>query len=89
MSLLIVLVIAAVAVLLGLFLAYLPMRILVAQMAKAVAAPIREFIQRQRDRRTIVRESPDRRKPPDSVRPRVARESADRRKAAQSARPKM
>ena len=47
----------------ALALAYLPMRLLVAQMARKVAEPIREFIQRQRDRRTRARETPDRRKP--------------------------
>jgi hypothetical protein len=46
----------------ALALAYLPMRLLVAQMARAVAAPIRELIQRQRDRRARARETPDRRK---------------------------
>ena len=48
--------------LLALVLAYLPMRLLVAQMARSVTAPIRQFIQRQRDRRTRPRQSPDRRK---------------------------
>ena len=46
---------------LALALAYLPMRLLVAQMARGIAAPIREFIQRQRDRRARARETPDRR----------------------------
>jgi len=55
-------IIAAAAVLLALGLAYLPMRILLAQMAKSVAEPIREFIQRQRDRRAMTRTTPDRRK---------------------------
>ncbi len=62
MSWLVILFIAAAAVLLALVMAYLPMRILVAQIAKAVAAPIREFMQRQRDRRTLARTTPDRRK---------------------------
>ncbi len=62
MSRLVTLFIAAAAVVLALFLAYLPMRILVTQMAKAVAAPIREFMQRQRDRRALARTTPDRRK---------------------------
>jgi len=62
MSWLVTLFIAAAAVLLALVLAYLPMRILLTQMAKAVAAPIREFMQRQRDRRALARSSPDRRK---------------------------
>ena len=89
MSLLIILIIAAVAILLGLVLAYLPMRILLAHMAKNIVAPIREFIQRQRDRRTISRETADRRtKPPEPVRPMVARETPERRKAPESATPK-
>jgi len=89
MSLLIVLIIAPVAILLGLFLAYLPMRLLLAHMAKQITAPIREFIQRQRDRRTIDRDSPDRRKPPvEPVRTMIPRETSDRRKAAESATPK-
>jgi hypothetical protein len=89
MSLLIILLIAAVAILLGLFLAYLPMRILLTQMAKNVTAPIREFIQRQRDRRAAARETPDRRTVPlEPVRPIIARETSDRRKAAESATPK-
>jgi len=62
MSWLVTLFIAAAAVLLALVMAYLPMRILLTQMAKAVAAPIREFMQRQRDRRALARSSPDRRK---------------------------
>jgi hypothetical protein len=89
MSLLIVLAIAAVAILLGLFLAYLPMRILLTQMAKNITAPIREFIQRQRDRRTAARETPDRRtRPAEPVRPMISREASDRRKTAESATPK-
>lgn len=43
---------------LSLALAYVPMRLLVGQIARNV----REFIQRQRDRRTISRDTPDRRK---------------------------
>lgn len=62
MSALVVIAIAACAVALGIFLAYLPMRLLLARMAKGIAAPIRAFIQRQRDRRTLAREGPDRRK---------------------------
>ncbi len=46
---------------LALALAYLPMRLLLGQMARKVAEPIREFIQRQRDRRAKARETPDRR----------------------------
>ena len=62
-SLLVILVIAAAAILLALGLAYLPMRLLLASMAKRVAQPIRDFIQRQRDRRELERATPDRRKP--------------------------
>jgi hypothetical protein len=59
-SLIGILIITAAAVALGLLLAYLPMRLLLTQMAKKVSA----FIQRQRDRRTRARQSPDRRKAP-------------------------
>jgi hypothetical protein len=50
----------ALAVVLALALAYLPMRLLLAQMAKRVTA----FIQRQRERRLSHRDTPDRRKAP-------------------------
>ncbi|MDQ6801404.1 MAG: hypothetical protein M3041_11250 [Acidobacteriota bacterium] len=59
---LVILVVALAAVVLALGLAYLPMRLLLASMAKRVAQPIRDFIQRQRDRRTLERATPDRRK---------------------------
>jgi hypothetical protein len=62
MSQLVILIIAASAVLLALAMAYLPMRILLTQMAKRVTEPIRDFIQRQRDRRALARGTPDRRK---------------------------
>jgi hypothetical protein len=58
MSAIVVLVIAALAVILALGLAYLPLRLLVGHIAKNV----REFIQRQRERRTAERATPDRRK---------------------------
>jgi hypothetical protein len=58
MSAIVVLVIAALAVILALGLAYLPLRLLVGHIAKNV----REFIQRQRERRTAERPTPDRRK---------------------------
>ncbi len=61
-SLLVILVIASAAVVLALGLAYLPMRLLVAGMAKSIAAPIRDFMQRQRERRAMSRATPDRRK---------------------------
>ena len=62
MSLVVTIIVAVAALILALLFAYVPMRLLVAQMAKAVAAPIREFIQRQRDRRAMARGTPDRRK---------------------------
>lgn len=58
MSAIVVLVIAALAVVLALGLAYLPLRLLVGHIAKNV----REFIQRNRERRTVDRDTPDRRK---------------------------
>jgi hypothetical protein len=58
MSVIVVLVIAALAVVLALGLAYLPLRLLVGHIAKNV----REFIQRNRERRTVERPTPDRRK---------------------------
>ena len=93
MSLLVILFIAAAAILLGLLLAYLPMRLLLAQIAKKVAAPIRDFIQRQRDRRTAARETPERRKLAESVPPKVVRQprreqGRDRRDAPEAASPK-
>jgi hypothetical protein len=61
MSLVITALVFALILVLALALAYLPMRLLLAQMARNVAQPIRELIQRQRDRRARARESPDRR----------------------------
>jgi hypothetical protein len=58
MSAIVVLVIAALAVILALGLAYLPLRLLVGHIAKNVRA----FIQRQRERRAVERATPDRRK---------------------------
>jgi uncharacterized protein YqfA (UPF0365 family) len=63
MSMLVVVAIAIIAVGLGLLLAYLPMRLLISRMAANVAAPIKAFIQRQRERRARGRASPDRRAP--------------------------
>ena len=58
MSTLIIVVAAlAVAVVLGIAMAYVPMRLLVSNMAKNV----QQFIQRQRERRTVQRGTPDRR----------------------------
>jgi uncharacterized protein YqfA (UPF0365 family) len=62
MSFVLTIAIAAAALVVALLFAYLPMRLLLAQMAKQVAAPIRELIQRQRDRRAMARGTPDRRK---------------------------
>ena len=59
-SIVITLVVIAAAVALGIGLAYLPMRLLVSH----IAANVRQFIQRQRDRRSTVRDTPDRRKEP-------------------------
>lgn len=61
MSTVIILLVALAAVLLGVALAYLPLRLLMNSMASKIAAPIREFIARQRDRRKIKRDSTDRR----------------------------
>ncbi|HEX3578828.1 MAG TPA: hypothetical protein VHY33_09725 [Thermoanaerobaculia bacterium] len=58
MSAIVVLVIAALAVILALGLAYLPLQLLVGHIARNVRA----FIQRQRERRTVERATPDRRK---------------------------
>ena len=59
MTTLLVLIFAlAVALAIAIGLAYIPMRLLLGQMARNV----REFIQRQRDRRNIARETPDRRR---------------------------
>lgn len=57
-TLLVLIVALAVALAIAIGLAYIPMRLLLGQMARNV----REFIQRQRDRRTISRETPDRRR---------------------------
>lgn len=57
-TLLILFVALAVAIVIALGLAYVPMRLLVGQMARNV----RQFIQRQRDRRTVARATPDRRR---------------------------
>jgi len=53
-----VLVVVAAGIALAIALAYVPMRLLIAQMAKNV----QQFIQRQRDRRAMDRHTPDRRK---------------------------
>jgi hypothetical protein len=57
MSLLITVVVIVLALALALALAYVPMRLLLGQMARNVS----NFIQRQRDRRRVDRSTPDRR----------------------------
>lgn len=52
----------AAAMLLAIALAYVPMRLLVTHMARN----IRQFMQRQRERRTVARDTPDRRKTAES-----------------------
>ena len=61
MSSIVTLIVIAAAVVLGIALAYVPMRLLLAQIAKNVTS----FIQRQRDRRRTVRGTPVRRKDED------------------------
>lgn len=61
MSTVIILLVALAAVFLGVALAYLPLRLMMNSMASKIAAPIREFIARQRDRRKAARDSTDRR----------------------------
>lgn len=61
MSTLLIVLVAAAAVALGILLAYLPMRLLIGRMAAGIAAPIKAFIQRQRERRASARATPDRR----------------------------
>ena len=61
MSSIVTLAVIAAAVVLGIALAYVPMRLLLAQIAKNVSS----FIQRQRDRRRTARATPDRRKEED------------------------
>ena len=56
-STVVTLVILIVALVIALGLAYVPMRLLVGQIARNV----RQYIQRQRDRRAIARSTPDRR----------------------------
>ncbi len=54
----VILIIAALAVVLAIGLAYVPLRIVVGHIARNV----REFIERQRERRSIARATVDRRK---------------------------
>jgi uncharacterized protein YqfA (UPF0365 family) len=55
-------IVAALCLVLALALAFVPMRLLLAAMARSIAEPIRNFIARQRqERRVNPRKSPDRR----------------------------
>jgi len=58
MSTILLLVVVAAGIGLAIALAYVPMQLLISQMAKNV----QQFIQRQRDRRQMARNTPDRRK---------------------------
>ncbi|HXA19182.1 MAG TPA: hypothetical protein VN380_19485 [Thermoanaerobaculia bacterium] len=58
MSTIVILIIAALAVVLAIGLAYVPLRLLLAHIARNV----REFIERQRERRSVDRATGDRRK---------------------------
>jgi hypothetical protein len=58
MSTILILLVIALGIVLATALAYVPMRLLLEQMAKNV----QQFIQRQRDRRHAERSTPDRRK---------------------------
>jgi hypothetical protein len=58
MSAIVILIIVALAVILAIGLAYLPLRLLVGHIARNV----REFIERQRERRGVARATGDRRK---------------------------
>lgn len=57
-SIVLTLVVIAAAVALAIAMAYLPLRLIVSHIARNVV----EFIQRQRERRGIARETPERRK---------------------------
>ena len=62
MSIIGTVIVGALCLALALALAFLPMRLLLAAMARAIAEPIRNFIARQRqERRVAPRETPDRR----------------------------
>lgn len=50
------------ALALGLLLAFLPMKMILAAIARNVTEPIRQFIERQRERRKVARDTPDRRR---------------------------
>jgi len=58
MSTIVILIVAALAVILAIGLAYVPLRLLLGHIARNV----REFIERQRERRSVDRATGDRRK---------------------------
>ena len=58
MSLIVILIVAVLAVVLAIGLAYVPLRLLLGHIARNV----REFIERQRERRSVDRATGDRRK---------------------------
>jgi hypothetical protein len=61
LSIVITLAVALTAVLIGVMLAYLPMRLALNAMSRRITGTVREFVQRQRDRRRAKRDTPDRR----------------------------
>ncbi|MGZ5477575.1 MAG: hypothetical protein ACXWH1_13905 [Thermoanaerobaculia bacterium] len=78
------LLVIAACVALGIVLAYVPMRLIVGHIANNV----KQFIQRQRDRRSVARDTPDRRKKEPKPEPpkQVTREVPDRRKTSEGRR---
>lgn len=54
--------IAVAALAVALLLAFVPLRLLLDSIARNVVEPVRQFIQRQRDRRAVQRATPDRRR---------------------------
>jgi hypothetical protein len=83
-SVIVILLVIAACVALGIALAYVPMRLIVSH----IANNIKQFIQRQRDRRSVARDTPDRRKEEPKPEPpqQVAREVPDRRKTSEARR---
>jgi hypothetical protein len=83
-SAVVTLLVIAACLALGIALAYVPLRLLVGHIARNV----KEFIQRQSDRRSVVRDSPERRKeePKPDPATQVAREVPDRRKTSDARR---
>ena len=83
-SAVVTLLVVAACLALGIALAYVPLRLLVGHIARNV----KEFIQRQSDRRSVARDSPERRKeePKPAPPPQVVREVPDRRKTSDARR---